>query len=219
MRGEVRIRMKISTLSLLEELERPEYAAMKKAFRRRRYVKGESIAFPEASQNEVFVVAEGRLRVFRAYEEKEFTFAVLEPGDIYSSHTGAHVVALTDGVLLVTDVGTFHREMMEAPAVTQAMVRVLGGLLKNAFQIIDGLVFSDSTTRLAAFLLAEARDEPEGLVVRLSVTIEELALHLGMSRQTASTLLADMGRSGVIRKLGRGVYRIEDPDRLGVLAR
>lgn len=211
--------MKISTMSLLEELERPEYASMKKAFRRRRYVKNETIAFPEDSPNEVFVVAEGRLRVFRAYEEKEFTFAVLEAGDIYSSHTGAHVVALTDGALLVTDVGTFHREMMQAPAVTQAMVRVLGGLLKNAFQIIDSLVFSDSTARLAAFLLSEARNEPQGAVVRLAVTIEELALHLGMSRQTASTLLADMGRSGIIQKLGRGVYRIEDTPRLEELAR
>ncbi|WP_300673090.1 Crp/Fnr family transcriptional regulator [Desulfoluna sp.] len=210
--------MKISTVSLLEELERPEYAAMKKAFRRRRYVKGESIAFPEASSNEVFVVASGRLRVYRAYEEKEFTFAVLEPGDIYSSHTGAYVVALTDGSLLVTDVATFHREMMEAPAVTQAMLRVLGGLLKNAFQIIESLVFRDSATRLAAFLLSETRDDPEGPVIRLTVTIEELALHLGMSRQTASTLLAEMGRSGVIQKLGRGVYRVEDAARLEELA-
>ncbi len=211
--------MKISTLSLLEELDRPEYASMKKAFRKRRVVKDEMIAFPDASENVVFVVESGRLRVYRAYEEKEFTFAVLEPGDIYSSHTGAHVVALTEGSLLVTDIGTFHREMMEAPAVTQSMVRVLGGLLKNAFQIIDGLVFSDSATRLAAFLLSEARAEPEGPTVRLEMTIEQLALHLSMSRQTASTLLADMGRSGVIHKLGRGVYRIEDPDRMNELAR
>ena len=210
--------MKISMLSLLDELERPEYASMKKAFRSRRVVKDEMIALPDAEENIVFVVAEGRLRVFRSYEEKEFTFAILEPGDIYSTHTGAHVLSLSEGILLVTDIGTFHREMMEAPAVTQAMVRVLGGLLKNAFQIIDGLVFSDSTARLAVFLLSEARQEPQGSMVRMEVTVEQLALHLGMSRQTASTLLTGMGRTGVIQKISRGVYRIEDPERLRALA-
>ncbi len=210
--------MRISTLSLLSELERPEYAAMKKAFRKRRVVKDEMIARPDDEANIVFVVASGQLRVYRSYEEKEFTFAILEPGDIYSSHTGAHVVALSDGNLLVTDIGTFHREMMETPVVTQAMVRVLGGLLKNAFQIIDGLVFKDSATRLAVFMLSEIRDEPEGAMVRFDMTIEQLALHLGMSRQTASTLLSDMGRSGVIQKITRGCYRIEDRHRLGELA-
>ena len=171
-----------------------------------------------SQNNYVFIVRSGRVRVYLSCGDKEFTIAVLDPGDIYVSHSNTFVQAMEDCTLLLVDTPTFNRRMMAVPQFTQAVVRVLGGILKNAFNIIDGLALRDVTARLAIFLLDAARIEEDvpGKInsVHLNVTGELLAQHLGTSRQTISTLLNDFTRSGILAKEKRGVYRILDERRL-----
>ncbi len=258
--------MKFTSMNLLEELARPEFAELLSAFRERTFARNTIIFQPEYDDesqpaapghthaphdarpslphqahgtgeaagratplhNFVFIVRRGRVRVYLAYDDKEFTIAILQPGDIYTSHTNTFVQALDDCTVLLTDIATFHRRMMDVPQFTKTMVRVLGGILKNAFGIIDGLVFRDATARLAAFLLDSAEPaataEVPGLpgapaapaprTVTLNMTGELLAQHLGTTRQTVSTLLNDFTRSGILHRERRGVYHILDEERL-----
>jgi CRP-like cAMP-binding protein len=94
------------------------------------------------------------------------------------------------------------------------MVRILGNMLKSTFGIIDGLVFGDASTRLADFLLSVAKDEEGKRLARLGMTGEQLAQHIGSTRQTVSTLLNDMVRSGILLRVKRGVFEIVDESRL-----
>ncbi len=225
--------MKFTSMNLLEEMAKPEFAELRSAFRYRTFPRNALLFQPDLTEdsdtpealhvpvpsapshsNFVFIVQTGRVRVYLAYGDKEFTIAILEPGDIYTSHTGAYVQAMSDCTLLLTDIATFHTRMMDVPQFTQTMVRVLGGILKNAFGIIDGLVFRDSTARLAVFLLDTAQSEEGRRVVHLNMTGELLAQHLGATRQTISTLLNDLTRSGILHREKRGVYHILDEARL-----
>lgn len=222
--------MKFTSMNLLEEMARPEFAELRGAFNERTFARGSLLFQPDDPEqdetdaarhggagNYVFIVQRGRVRVYLAYGDKEFTIAILEPGDIYTSHTGTYVQAMDDATVLLTDIATFHTRMMDVPQFTKTMVRVLGGILKNAFGIIDGLVFRDSTARLAAFLLDTAVSEDDARVVHLNMTGELLAQHLGTTRQTVSTLLNDLTRSGILAREKRGVYRIRDEKRLSEL--
>ena len=222
--------MKFADIDLLSELARPDFAELRQAMHERRFVSREIIAsplFPDEEDHHpnrmaagtVFVVREGRLRVFLAAEEKEFTLAVLEPGDLYTCHTGAFVQGLAPGSLLTCNLGVFARHMVDIPEVNQVMVRVLGNMLKSTFAIIDGLVFGDATTRLATLLLSTARDEGDRCMVHLDMTIEQLAQHIGSTRQTVSTLLNDMIRSRILHREKRGVYEILDTLRLEEMKR
>ncbi|WP_290922753.1 Crp/Fnr family transcriptional regulator [Halodesulfovibrio sp.] len=217
--------MKFAEINLLEELEKPEFKDLRAALNERKFVATEMIADPLTSLNDdakpdltasgsVFIVKEGRLRVYLAAEGKEFTLSILEAGDIYTCHTGTFVQALTPGVLLTTSIPVFHTYLRDIPQVSKVMVRILGNMLKSTFGIIDGLVFGDASTRLADFLLSVAKDENGKLVARLGMTGEQLAQHVGSTRQTVSTLLNDMVRSGILVRVKRGVFEIVDEARL-----
>lgn len=249
--------MKLSDVDLLEALERPECAPLREMFAVRRVARGQGIFWPDEQEDLVLVVKSGRFRVYLSYGGKEFTLAFLERGDIYSSHTGAHVQALADGEVLLADTRAFRRRMTDLPEVSAIMVRVLGQMLRSTFFLIEGLVFRDSNTRLAALLLEQAEraglgdaapDAPNapdapgtpdapahapdkrhampprpvqpgsGQIIRLDLTTEQLAGMVGATRQTVSTLLNDMIRSGILDRMGRGTYRVRDMDRLRELA-
>lgn len=221
--------MKFAEINLLSELAKPEFKDLRAAMNERKFVATEMIADPSdpsideiskpnaSGAGSVFIVKEGRLRVFLAAEGKEFTLSILEKGDIYTCHTGTFVQALTSGVLLTTSIPVFHTYMRDIPQVSKVMVRILGNMLKSTFGIIDGLVFGDASTRLADFLLSVAKEEDGKLVARLGMTGEQLAQHVGSTRQTVSTLLNDMVRSGILVRVKRGVFEIVDATRLDEL--
>lgn len=272
--------MKLSDVDLLEALERPESAPLREMFSVRRVARGQGIFWPDEQEDLVLVVKSGRFRVYLSYGGKEFTLAFLERGDIYSSHTGAHVQALADGEVLLADTRAFRRRMTDLPEVSAIMVRVLGQMLRSTFFLIEGLVFRDSNTRLASLLLEQAERAPapdpddsidpaylaemdaaddaptgtgmdgapphvpanapatmrpahaparrhampsrvqpgSGQIIRMDLTTEQLAGMVGATRQTVSTLLNDMIRSGILERVGRGAYRVRDMDRLRELA-
>ncbi|XXJ18171.1 Crp/Fnr family transcriptional regulator [Desulfovibrio caledoniensis] len=210
--------MKFTGVNLLDELERREMADLRAVFRKRSVAKGEVVFRPDGDEDLVFVVAKGRVRVYLAYEDKEFTLAILNPGDPYSTHSGCYIQALEDAELLLTDVRSVKRCMAEIPLFTRTMVRVLGHILRNSFSIIGGLAFKDIYNRLMDYILSEARSsgtpEDGGRLLQLNLTIEQLSQLMGASRQTVSTLLNDMERAGLMFKRGRGIYFIPDLDAL-----
>lgn len=222
--------MKFSNINLLDELARPELAPLLSAFHEKRYARQAIIFAPQydddlAEQeqenqqkgNFVFIVKSGLVRIYLSYGDREFTIAFLKPGDLYVSHSNAFVQVLEDAVLLLLDTPTFNRCMMTIPEFTVPIVRVLGGMLKSCFSIIDGLALRDVTVRLARLLMDLAHENEGGSqerLIRLPLSGEMLAQTLGTSRQTISTLLTDFTRLGILQKEQRGLYRILDEDRL-----
>ena len=222
--------MKFSNINLLDELARPELAPLLSAFHERRYARQAIIFAPQydddlaeqepdkqQGDNFVFIVKSGLVRIYLSYGDREFTIAFLKPGDLYVSHSNAFVQVLEDAVLLLLDTPTFNRCMMTIPEFTVPIVRVLGGMLKSCFSIIDGLALRDVTVRLARLLMDLAHENDgsaQERLIRLPLSGEMLAQTLGTSRQTISTLLTDFTRLGILQKEQRGLYRILDETRL-----
>jgi CRP/FNR family transcriptional regulator, carbon monoxide oxidation system transcription regulator len=206
--------MKTLGIDLLTELERPELATIRNSFRQRSFPKGVTIYRADEPQNLVFVIRSGRVRVFLAYEEKEFTLAILGKGDIYATHAGTAVQTLEDTELLVAGVEAVRRGLTDVPEFTKTMVRILGNILKSTFSIIGSLAFKDIYKRLVDLLLEQSEERgevtDEGVVVRLDLSMEQLSQLIGASRQTTSTLLNEMIRTGIVEKRSRGVYLIPD---------
>lgn len=214
--------MKFSGINLLDELEREEFEDIRSVFTERRVKKG-AIAFSSDNDEDlVFIVAEGRIRVYLAYEAKEFTLGILSPGDLYSTHAGCFIQAYEDSRLLVTDVKSVKRCMADIPLFNRTMVRVLGKILQNSFSVIDGLVFRDINSRLCGYLHKEAveygRAVEGGIEINLNLTAEQLSTLLGATRQTVSTLLNNLSREGVISRINRSRWLVADMDQLKSLA-
>ena len=210
--------MKFSGVNLLDELAKPELADLQSIFNTRTFAKDAVIYTPDEPENLVFVIASGRVRVYLAYEDKEFTLAILNPGDLYATHAGCYIQAFEDTSLLVADVHGVKTVMDTVPMFTRTMVRVLGHILQNAFSVIGGLAFKDIYARLMDYILTEAEQsgipENDGVIISLDLTMEQLAQLMGATRQTVSTLLNDMQRAGLMEKRGRGRYFIPHVDML-----
>jgi CRP-like cAMP-binding protein len=210
--------MKFTGVNLLDELGREELRELRSVFNLRTYPKGQVIYRADEAHDLVFILAKGRVRVYLAYEAKEFSLGILNPGDLYSTHAGCYVQALDDVELLVADTLSVKRCMSEIPLFTRTMVRVLGHILENAFSIIGDLAFKDIYNRIMGFILRETRSsgipEGDGYLLHLDLTIEQLAQLVGATRQTVSTLLNDMERAGLMLKRGRGRYFIPDLEAL-----
>lgn len=203
---------------LLEELEKPVYEELRKVLRPRRFARKAMLFEPLARENLVFIVRSGRVRVFLAYEEKEFCLAVLGAGDMYSTHTRAHVQAIEDVEILAAPAEVFHSKMEAFPALSTAMIRVLGALLSRSITIIDSLAFKKVGIRLLEMLAVEAAAATPapggGVLLDIKLTTEQLAGVLGTTRQTLSSLLNSLSREGVLELRGKGSLFIADPARL-----
>ncbi len=205
--------MKFLEENLLDHLQRPEFAELHSVLDSHKFRKGSYICQPGAEDNRVFIVVSGKVRVYLGYEEKEFNLGILTKGDIYATHTGTFVQALTDAVVLITDVKTFRQRMVGDPEVTKAMVRVLGNILKTSFTIIDGLAFKDVNSRLVALFSNEARRHgialQDGSVqIQIDLSVEQIARLVGSTRQTVSMLLNDLVRADLIERPERGIFII-----------
>lgn len=215
--------MRLSSLDLLAEMQKPENSALRELFHECFHPRDSVIYHPRDEPDRIFVVCSGRVRIYLASVDKEFTIAILEPGAVYSTHTRAYVEALEDTRLLVTDTRRFHACLPDSPALAGALINVLGGLLKNAYSIISGLVFRDASRRLVTYLLEEAKEsglpaeQGGGVLVCTGLTTGQLAQIVGATRQTVSMLLSDLAREGLLEKQGRGVFHLPDPERLQLL--
>ena len=212
------MKTKFSSINLIHELRPDDYAQLCTNLNEKSYQKGQLIYAPGHDDDLVFIIKNGTVRIYLAMEDKEFSLTTLGPGDIYTTHTRTYVSAVEDVTLLTMPTMRFHRYMVDHPALSRTIISILGELLKQSFSIIDNLVFKDISGRLADFFLHEAEASgihtSEGILLHLDLTMEQLAAIIGSSRQTVSTILSSMQRTGVVRKVKRGVYCIPNLDLL-----
>jgi CRP/FNR family transcriptional regulator, carbon monoxide oxidation system transcription regulator len=205
--------MKFLKENLLDHFQRPEFNELYESLSRRNYPKGSFICQPEMGENLIFIVAKGRARMYLSYEDKEFSLGILSKGDIYSTHTSAFVRALEDTELLITDLITFQKKMLDDPEVTKAMVGILGSMLSNSFAIIKGLAFKDVNSRLILLIVNEAKRAGQSrkdgsITVEIDLSTEQIASLVGSTRQTVSTLLNNLVRKNLIARINRNNFLI-----------
>lgn len=181
-------------IPLLRALNEQHILTSKQFAHERSFKKKEAIYTPEAQEDFILIVFKGKVRIYLNYPDgKEFTIAFLEPGDVYSSHSGTFAEAMEESIVWTIDTKVFRNFMIQNPVVLISMVKVLGESLGNTLGIIENLVFRDVGERLASFLLQAAKDKgqksEQGTFVNLGLTVEEIASAIGTSRQTASSIL------------------------------
>jgi len=203
----------------LQRLFDPEgEGSLPRDFTLKRFPKKTLIYSPFEERNLVFVVKSGRLRVYLAFEEKEFTLALLEAGDVFSTHTRAFVQALEGAEILICNTTRLQQQLLAVPEVSLVTVRVLGELLKNSISTIESLAFKDVRRRLVDYLVGveadRGRSTPAGSVVELGVSTEDLALLIGTTRQTISQILNDFIKGDILEKVSRRTLLIKDLDAL-----
>ena len=208
-------KMKLSNIDVLKLLTVSDGGSILTGFSERAYHKKEIISTPYSEGDRIFVVKSGRLRVYLSCEDREFTLALLEAGDIFSTHVKTYAEAMDDSVIMTADTKVFQQKLIQQPDISITVIKVLGILLKNSINIIEGLAFKDVRQRFYDFLNAAIEDRGDktdaGIILRLQLSTEDIALLIGTSRQTVSTLINELIKCQAIKKIDRQSLLIIKP--------
>jgi CRP/FNR family cyclic AMP-dependent transcriptional regulator len=179
----------------------------------------------------LYIVESGRVRIFRTSPSgREQVLHTEGPGrpvaELPLFDGGpypASAMTERESRLVFIPRSEFEALYRDNPDVAHAVIRELGKRLRHLVHVTETLAFRDVAARLALFLAEYATEHgeptPEGVVIVLDRTREELSLDLGTARESVSRALKQLAQRGIIEPLGRHRIRIPDVARLRTLAR
>lgn len=191
-------------IKLFEDLSQEEIAQVRTYFKTTSFQKKQSVRFSGASQDYIYLVGSGRVKVsYLSPEGREIIVTILNSGDIYSLHSEARTTVLEPAEVWYISSDDFKKIIMENPSLTINLIKILGTILKNTNDALLNLAFKEVNSRLATLLckMASEKGRPtgEGVALELGLTHEEIASLISSTRQTVTTILNRFEKAGLIR--------------------
>jgi CRP/FNR family cyclic AMP-dependent transcriptional regulator len=187
--------------------------------------RGQTVFVQDEPGDRMFVLAEGAVKLYVSSSNGGIVelvrhrapavfgeLAVLDGG-----RRSASAEAVERSTLLVVTREELLRLLRSEEQVTEALLRLLGAIVRRTTRQVTDLVFLNLPGRVARQLLLLAEDgNPPGATTR-QVTQGELATMVGGARQTVNQVLRSLEARGYIRAAGRA-FEVLDRDRLQHLA-
>lgn len=173
---------------------------------RRLHLRAGAPVFGERDQCMGFpIILRGKVRVSKLLESgRDVALYDVADGEscVISTHCllgnlpyGAHGLCLTDVDLIVLPRDTFDRLVAEHRPFREEIFAAFGDRMMQLMELVEAVGFQRLDRRLAATLLGHGR--------RLTLSHQDLATELGVSRESVSRLLKQFEVQGWLR-LGRG---------------
>ena len=180
----------------------------------KRYAEGATIFSQGDPGDAMFIVAEGLVKlVSLSSAGTETILHILKQGEIFGELFYAEerrafdAVARTDVVVTVIPRKSFEEILSSLPAVAENFIRLLSRRLLRVQQGFADFGHTWSYQRLARVLLHLGTEHgvptPEGTLIRLRLTHEDLAKLIGTTRETVSTQVKKLKKMGLLKRDGR----------------
>ncbi|MGD8792754.1 MAG: Crp/Fnr family transcriptional regulator [Anaerolineae bacterium] len=188
----------------------------------RAFSAGEVVAQSEEMAHSLFLVASGRVQLYRLTEDdRRFVVATLGPGSLLGEDSllggegpNTYAVALEPCTLWIMP----RKKAIEISSTDAlfgfGLMQAMGHRLMAAENRLEQMAYSTIAARLAGLLLELAGDTSDNVV---HATHQELADMLGTWRETISKTLQDFRRRGLVAS-GRRQLTLLDKDGLALEA-
>lgn len=203
----------VSITPLFNGLPDDQIAAIKRIAIEKRITKGE-IIFSEGDDGEgFFIIAEGRVKVFKVSAEgKEHILHILGPGQPFAEvpvFAGQKIPANAQAIES-TRVLFFPRaaivDLIAAnPSLALNMLAVMSRKLRDFAAQIESLSLKEMPARLASYLVYLAEEQESDKVVTLKISKGQLASILGTIPETLSRVFAKLSGQNLIRVQGKKI--------------
>jgi len=209
----------IRRVPLFSMLTTSQAESVAEAVTKRRYRRGEIIVERGQKSNALFILLTGRARVVASDARgREVILAVLEPGDylgemslIDNEPHSASVRAEVQTDVLVLGRAEFARCLPENSSLAYAILRGLVARLRAADRQIESLALLDVYGRVARALLDMADESDGQRIIRGKVSRQDLAKHVGASREMVSRVMKDLEERGLVETLETGSVVLKEP--------
>ena len=172
----------------------------------------------ESTDGDLLIVRSGRLRCFTSFEGKELTLYMLEAGDALYLHGGAMLEVRNAADIVTVSPAAFRQLALIEPELALAVLPALDRLTRKSVRMIEDIAFHGVKHRLIRVLCDTAdrigRPAEGGIVIDHLPNAEDFAMQIGATRQSVSTVIAELVRSGLLYRFGTGSLVISDLGRL-----
>ena len=185
-------RMALAEVSIFQGLPAGDLALLEARSRVRKYRKNTQVLSRGDESDSLYIVVEGRVRIYRDDHDKEITLDLLGPGDCFGELAplgdgprSANAVTLTPATLRSVSKEALLSCIASEPELALRIIRLLVARLTATTDDLSSLALLDVYGRLARVLRKHARREGERLVVE-QFSHRDLANMIGASREMVS---------------------------------
>jgi CRP/FNR family transcriptional regulator, cyclic AMP receptor protein len=220
----------LSLVDILEPLSEEELRELAERCPDIHLRSGEDFYRPEEHDGGLFLIKEGRVRVYLTTAAgKEATLDLLGSGtvlwarrlELVDAHA-VHAQAVEPSVLAFLRREDLDRFILKNPQVGLRMMDLLAERLGSSNERMAEVAHKEVLSRLASQILrlleSEGVVDPEGYKLPAAYTHEELGTMIGAGRVAVSRALKDLREAGAVQT-GRATVRIRDTEILERIAR
>jgi CRP/FNR family cyclic AMP-dependent transcriptional regulator len=213
----------LNSQSLFEGIKSDSLVTLSKASRLKPVPESSFIFFQHDQADAVYVVWRGVIAIrLENPDGRELVINEMGVGDCFGElalltgeSRSASAVAIVDSEVLLIPSKSFKAALEQEPILSARLLEITARRLQNSSRREEALAFYDAQQRLAHQLLLldqQARDKGY-----LTLSQDELATRVGLTRQTVAAILGRWRRSGWLLT-GRGHIVLLNLDELNLLA-
>jgi CRP/FNR family cyclic AMP-dependent transcriptional regulator len=179
----------------------------------REFKKNQMILGEEETSQFMYIIVRGKVKISRLGKEgKETILSIHDSGEFFGElalidgkTTPAGVVAVENSTVAIISKNHFHSLLFTQQKVLENLLQILCSRLREAWQKIEMMNFSDASQRLKMLLnmLAETYGNKtmEGTVLRVKLIHQDMADMTGLTRETVTRVLDKWKKTGEIKIL------------------
>ena len=209
------IMSKLVAIPMFSDLAGENLETMANMVQLRRYQKGAFILGQNEVGTSMFLLVSGRVKVSLASAEgKELVLNYLEAPAHFGEMSlvdaqtrSADIIAVTDVELFALDGKDLSAAIQLQPRLALTLIATLSRRLRHTITRLEDMAFHDATHRVMRVVLnvATAGLETRGTPIIQGMTHYDIATLAGTSRETASRVISQLAREGIITTKGRRI--------------
>ncbi len=206
---------KLRSFPMFSDLSADDLSALAAMVTLRQFPKGSFVISQNDKGSVMYLLVAGRVKVSLASPEgKELALNYLEAPSHFGEMSlvdaeprSADVIAVTDVEVLSLDAKDLSAAIQVQPKLALTLIATLSRRVRNLIGRLEDMAFHDATHRVMRVLLnvATASYEARGVPVVEGLTHYEVATLAGTSRETASRVISQLAKDGVVGTKGRRV--------------
>jgi CRP/FNR family transcriptional regulator, cyclic AMP receptor protein len=181
---------------------------------------GGSRSFPAQSilinedddSDSIFIIVSGRVKVFGASENgREIIYNTLGAGEYFGEMSldggarSASVMTLEPTSCVVVPGSRVRDFLGNHPDFALHLIRKLIGLVRHSTDNVKSLALDDVYSRVARLLNERAREENGRLMINEKLTQQDIADHVGSSREMISRIFKQLTQGGYVAIEGKHI--------------
>ena len=211
----------LENFGMLKALSKEEKEKLDRIAVMRHAPKKQVLYFPTDQSNSIYLLKAGKVKISKISPDgKEIIQTILGPGEVFGELgiTGQQereeIAEVTDdAVICVIDIHDLQKMMKDNPKFNTEILKFIGFRLKRVQTRLESLIFKNAEQRIRSLIKELGEDHGRMIAgdenqreVKLGLTHEDIAKLTATSRQTVTTQLNELEKSGLIKYDRKRIY-------------